>query len=95
MVRQWQELFFGGRYACTELSANPDFVKLAEAYGATGLRAARREEVTGVLETALNTRGPVFIDFQVDPEENVYPMVAPNRPISEIILEGKKRGKKS
>ncbi|HHX87216.1 MAG TPA: acetolactate synthase large subunit, partial [Firmicutes bacterium] len=95
MVRQWQELFFEGRYAYTELSANPDFVKLAEAYGATGIRVTRRDEVARALETALNTKGPVIIDFQVDPQENVYPMVAPNRPINEIILEGKKRGKKS
>ncbi len=93
MVRQWQELFYGGRYACTELPANPDFVKLAEAYGATGLRAIRHSEVTGVLEKALNTEGPVLMDFWVDPEENVFPMVAPNCPLNEIAFEGEKRGK--
>ena len=93
MVRQWQEMFYEGRYACTELAGNPDFVKVAEAFGATGLRATRCSEVAAVLETAADTRGPVLIDFQIDREENVYPMVAPNYPLSEIILEGKGRGK--
>ena len=91
MVRQWQEMFFERRYSCTEL-INPDFVKVAEAYGATGLRATRQSEVIDVLERAINTEGPVFMDFQVDPEENVYPMVAPNCPINDIILEGKRGG---
>ncbi len=84
-------MFFERRYACTEL-INPDFVKVAEAYGATGLRATRQSEVIDVLERAINTEGPVFMDFQVDPEENVYPMVAPNCPINDIILEGKRGG---
>ena len=79
MVRQWQELFFEGRYSYSSLAGSPDFVKLAQAYGATGLRAATPEEVPGVLEQALKTPGPVIMDFVVEAEENVYPMVAPNR----------------
>ncbi|MEW5783635.1 MAG: biosynthetic-type acetolactate synthase large subunit [Bacillota bacterium] len=85
MVRQWQELFFEKRYAHTFLQGNPDFARLAEAYGAAGLRASTRDEVTAAISQALAVRGPVIIDCIVDPEENVYPMVAPNRPINEII----------
>jgi len=88
MVRQWQELFFEGRYSYSSLAGSPDFVKLAQAYGATGLRAATPEEVPGVLEQALKTPGPVIMDFVVEAEENVYPMVAPNRPIHEIMTGG-------
>lgn len=78
MVRQWQQLFHGGRYSQTDLLAvNPDFVKLAEAYGVLGLRAERPEEVRPVLEKAIATPGPVLIDFVVDREENVFPMVPP------------------
>ena len=78
MVRQWQQLFYGNRYSQTDLMAvNPDFVKLAEAYGAVGLRVERPEEVRPVLEKAIATPGPVLIDFVVDREENVFPMVPP------------------
>jgi acetolactate synthase-1/2/3 large subunit len=78
MVRQWQHLFYGGRYSQTDLMAvNPDFVKLAEAYGATGYRVDKPEEVRPILEKAINTPGPVLIDFVVDREENVFPMVPP------------------
>ena len=75
MVRQWQELFYDKRYACTELKGNPDFVKLAEAYGAAGFRVEKKKQVRPVLEKALETKGPVFIDFRVEREENVFPMV--------------------
>lgn len=86
MVRQWQQLFYGGRYSQTTLrGASPDFVKLAEAYGATGLRATRPEEVRPAIEQALNTPGPVIIDIHVDPEENVYPMVPPGGSLHEMI----------
>ncbi len=85
MVRQWQKFFYEGRYSQTSLAGSPDFVRLAEAYGATGYRAVRPEEVTAVVQKALNTPGPVVIDFQVDPEENVLPMVAPNTSIIEMI----------
>lgn len=85
MVRQWQKYFYGGRYAYSSLAESPDFVKLAEAYGASGFRVTRAEEVAATIETALKTPGPVVIDFQVDPEENVLPMVAPNTSIVEMI----------
>jgi acetolactate synthase-1/2/3 large subunit len=85
MVRQWQKFFYEGRYAHSSLAGSPDFVKLAEAYGASGFRVTRPEEVAVTMETALKTPGPVVIDFQVDPEENVLPMVAPNTSIVEMI----------
>jgi acetolactate synthase-1/2/3 large subunit len=85
MVRQWQQFFYEGRYAHSSLAGSPDFVKLAEAYGASGFRVTRPEEVAVTIETALKTPGPVVIDFQVDPEENVLPMVAPNTSIVEMI----------
>ncbi len=74
MVRQWQELFYERRYAATQL-LNPDFVLLAEAHGLTGLRATNREEVRDVVAQARETPGTVVIDFQVEQEDSVYPMV--------------------
>lgn len=88
MVRQWQELFYGKRYSHTSMRGSPDFVRLAEAYGATGLRAEKQEEVAAVIEKSMQIDGPVVIDFQVEAEENVYPMVAPNSPLNEIITGG-------
>ena len=86
MVRQFQELFYGKRYAQTFLKGNPDFVKLAEAYGAAGLRAARPEEVGPVIEKALSIKGPVIIDFRVSPEECVSPMVPAGKAMTEMLL---------
>ncbi|MDY6824332.1 MAG: biosynthetic-type acetolactate synthase large subunit [Thermodesulfobacteriota bacterium] len=86
MVRQWQELFYDKRYAHTSMSDAPDFVKLAEAYGALGLRAEKPEEVEAVIQKALDTDGPVIMDFVVEPEENVYPMVPAGSPITNMIL---------
>ena len=86
MVRQWQELFYRRRYAYTRLDVAPDFVKLAEAYGALGLRATRPEEVRPVIEKALAHPGPVLMDFQVDPEEGVYPMVPAGAPLTNMLL---------
>ncbi len=86
MVRQWQDMFYNKRYSHTVLEGNPDFVRLAEAYGAKGLRAKNEEETTAVIKQALSEKGPVVIDFVVEPEENVYPMVAPNCPINDIIV---------
>jgi len=87
MVRQWQELFFEKRYAQTELSeVSPDFVKLAEAYGAMGLRAERPHEVVPVIKEALRTPLPVLMDFRVAPEEGVYPMVPSGGAINEMLL---------
>ena len=86
MVRQWQDLFYEKRYACTALDHAPDFVKLAEAYGAVGLRATKPEEVESVLTEGLATPNPVIMDFVVEREENVYPMVPAGAPITEMLL---------
>jgi acetolactate synthase-1/2/3 large subunit len=86
MVRQWQELFYQRCYACTEMNAAPDFVKLAEAYGAVGLRASKPEEVEEVLKKAFDTPRPVIMDFVVEKEECVYPMVPSGAPITEMLL---------
>ncbi|MBT8331698.1 MAG: biosynthetic-type acetolactate synthase large subunit [Deltaproteobacteria bacterium] len=86
MVRQWQELFYDKRYACTGMDCAPDFVKLAEAYGAMGLRATKPQEVEAVLKEGLAASGPVIMDFKVDREESVYPMVPAGAPITEMLL---------
>ena len=86
MVRQWQEIFFNGRYSETSLDVQPDFVRLAEAYGAVGLRADHPRDVVPCLERALSIDGPVVMDFHVDPKENVFPMVPPGHGIDQMIL---------
>lgn len=86
MVRQWQELFYDRCYACTEMEHAPDFVKLAEAYGAVGLRATRPEEVRSILEEGLSIPKPVIMDFLVEREESVYPIVPANAPITDMLL---------
>ena len=87
MIRQWQEFFYGRRYASSSLEGiSPDFVKLAEAYGAMGLRATRPEEVVPVLKKAFSIPKPVIIDFVVDPEENVYPMVPAGEALNQMRL---------
>ena len=86
MVRQWQELFYDKVYCATCLDAAPDFVKLAEAYGAVGLRATRPEEVEPVLREAFAVNKPVLMDFVVEAEEGVYPMVPAGKNISEMLL---------
>jgi acetolactate synthase-1/2/3 large subunit len=86
MVRQWQELFYGRRYSATRIDSAPDFVKLAEAYGAVGLRAERPEEVIPVLTEGLSVKRPVIMDFVVEAEEGVYPMVPAGAPITEMLL---------
>jgi acetolactate synthase-1/2/3 large subunit len=86
MVRQWQELFYDKRYASTCMDCTPDFVKLAEAYGALGLRATKPEEVEAVLRKGLEARTAVIMDFVVAREEGVYPMVPAGAPITEMLL---------
>ncbi|MGC8720778.1 MAG: biosynthetic-type acetolactate synthase large subunit [Thermodesulforhabdaceae bacterium] len=86
MVRQWQELFYNKNYCQTCLSAAPDFVKLAEAYGAVGLRAVTVDEVEPVIKKALEIPKTVIMDFVVDKEEGVYPMVPAGKPINEMLL---------
>jgi acetolactate synthase I/II/III large subunit len=86
MVRQWQELFFEKRYSATILGrTSPDFVKLAEAYGAVGLRATKPSEVESVIRTALATDRPCIMDFIVNPAEKVSPMVPAGATLSEIM----------
>jgi acetolactate synthase I/II/III large subunit len=75
MVRQWQELFWDGRYSSIDMGNTPDWVKLADAFGATGLRVTHKDEVTDAFKTALDTDGPVLVDVQVTREENCYPMI--------------------
>jgi len=84
MVRQWQELFFASNYCATPISS-PDFARVAEAYGIAGFTVKRRDEVAPAIAKALETPGPALIDFHVEPEENVYPMVAPGGALSEMI----------
>jgi acetolactate synthase-1/2/3 large subunit len=86
MVRQWQELFFDGNYSQTCLPRIPDFVKLAEAYGAKGFRATKPEEVPEVLRKGFAADGPVLIDIFTDPAEMVYPMVPAGAGLTEMLL---------
>lgn len=87
MVRQWQELFFDKRYSHTCISVAPDFVKLAEAYGAAGLRATKPAEVGKVLKEGLAVKDrPVLMDFRVDQFECVYPMVPAGQPLNKMLL---------
>ncbi len=86
MVRQWQELFYDKRYACTTLAQTPNFAKLADAYGALGLQATKPEEVVPVLKEGLASPLPVIMDFAVEPEECVYPMVPAGASLTEMLL---------
>ena len=94
MVRQWQELFFKERYSHTQLDTVPDFVKLAEAYGAVGLRALKPEDVEPVIREALKVKDkPVFMDFVVDWSAKVYPMVPAGAAINEMLFEDEEESK--
>jgi len=86
MVRQWQELFYEKRYSNTDMTYQPDFLKVAEAYGWQAFRATKPEEIRPTLEKGLAVKGPVLMDFQVAREESVYPMVRPGASISEMTL---------
>ncbi len=87
MVRQWQDLFYEGRYSASYLGKLPDFVKLAEAYGILGLRAKKPGEVEGVFKEALKHQGPVLMDIETDPFENCYPMIPAGGAQHEMMLE--------
>ncbi len=89
MVRQWQELFFKERYSHTNLDVVPDFVKVAEAYNAVGLRAEKPSEVEPVIKEALKVKKPVMMDFVCDWKEKVYPMVPAGAAIDEMLLPEK------
>ncbi|HOJ13095.1 MAG TPA: biosynthetic-type acetolactate synthase large subunit [Deltaproteobacteria bacterium] len=86
MVRQWQSLFYKGRYSHTSMAVSPDFVKLAEAYGAHGIRVEDPGDVEDAVRKALSMEGCVFVDFKVEPEEDVYPMVPAGAPINNMLL---------
>jgi acetolactate synthase I/II/III large subunit len=84
MVRQWQQLFWDRRYSAVQMGASPDWVKLAEAFGATGLRVDDPADLEGTMRKAIETDGPVLCDIRVTQEENVYPMIAPGNPAREM-----------
>ncbi len=86
MVRQWQELFYDKNYSFTNMENSPDFVKLAEAYGAVGLRATKPSEVEDVLSRGLASDKTIIMDFVVEREESVYPMVPAGGAITEMLL---------
>jgi acetolactate synthase I/II/III large subunit len=85
MVRQWQELFWENRYSHVDMGQSPDFVKLAEAYGATGVRLTAKETLVDDLRAAIATEGPVVVDIRVTREENVYPMISPGAAAREMV----------
>jgi acetolactate synthase-1/2/3 large subunit len=84
MVRQWQELFYKKRYSQVAITS-PDFVKLARAYGAEGILVEKKEEVRTAIEKALEIDNTVLIDFRIEEEENVYPMVPQGEAINQMI----------
>ena len=85
MVRQWQDFFYDKVYTATAYTRNPDFVKLAEAYGIPGMRVSDKVQVSGAIQWAMEESGPVVIDFMVEPEENVYPMIPAGESLAEMI----------
>ncbi len=85
MIRQWQELFWDERYSHADLGQFPDFVKLAEAYGATGLRLTDKRTLVDDLKAAIATPGPVVVDVRVTAGENVYPMISPGMPARDMV----------
>lgn len=89
MVRQWQEKLYHGHYSQTKISS-PDFVKLAEAYGAKGIRVEKEEEIIPALKEAIEYSGPVFLDFIIEPFETVYPWVLAGKPMHEVLLSREK-----
>jgi len=92
MVRQWQQLFFEGRYSGTPL-LGPDFAKVAEAYGIPGFTVREKSQVVPAIDRAMATDGPVLIDFIVEQEENVYPMVTPGGSIGDMLRRPQPGGK--
>ena len=103
MVHQWQKLFYGKRYSMTNLKSGalfrrtngqempeytPDFVKLAESYGAKGIRVMKKEDIAAAFEEAKkNTKTPTLIEFVINPEELVYPMVQPGGTLEDLIMD--------
>jgi acetolactate synthase-1/2/3 large subunit len=87
MVAQWQRLFYGRRYIAVDLGKSPDFVKLAEAYGAVGVRPQTIDEFEQAVAMAVKENVTTVIDVPIDPEENVFPMVPPGRGLRDILVE--------
>ena len=87
MVRQWQEFFYEKSYVATSYSHNPDFAKLAEAFGMLGIRVTDKAEVLPAILKAMEYDGPALIDFMVEEEENVYPMIPAGQTINELMEE--------
>lgn len=87
MVRQWQTLFYGQRYSNTILNDKVDYVKLAEAMGAVGIRVSKNEELEPAIRTAMEAAVPVVIECVIDSDDKVWPMVAPGASISEVFAE--------
>ena len=103
MVRQWQKLFYGKRYGMTNMRSGalyrrtngeempeytPDFVKLAESYGAKGIRVTEKEEIAAAFEAAKkNTKVPTLVEFIIDPEDLVYPMIQPGGTLEDMIMD--------
>jgi acetolactate synthase-1/2/3 large subunit len=85
MVRQWQELFWDRRYSSVEMGASPDWVKLAEAFGATGLRCENADDLEATMTEALEADGPVLLDVRVAQEENCYPMIPPGQAARDMV----------
>jgi acetolactate synthase-1/2/3 large subunit len=85
MVAQWQRQFFNRRYSAVKLGNVPDFVKLAQAYGAEGLRAQSLEEFTSAFENALKNDVTTVIDVPISPEENVLPIVPPGNGLEQVL----------
>jgi acetolactate synthase-1/2/3 large subunit len=89
MVRQWQQMFFAGRYSFTEMS-NPDFIKLNEAYGIKARKVIDRSALSAALEEMLQYDGPYFLEVKVEKEENVFPMIPTGAAVCDMVLEYKK-----
>jgi len=87
MVRQWQDLFYDKDFFATVYSGNPDFVKLAEAYGIPGIRVTEKDQVDGAIQQAMEIPGPVVVDFVVKEDENVYPMIPAGESVNEMLEE--------
>ena len=87
MVHQWQEFFYDRDFFATEYTGNPDFVKIAEAYGIKGIRVTDKAQVVGAIQEAMETPGPVVVDFVVKPDEQVYPMIPAGESVKEMMEE--------